>query len=51
MAEPRRNHVQEKLQQAAAPLSCDTFKWGSPYKLVVSKSAGLHATLRMQRHK
>ena len=49
MAEPRRNHVQEKLQQAAAPLSCETVKRGRPYQLVVRKPSGLHAALRAQR--
>ncbi len=51
MAEPRRNHVQEKLQQAAAPMSCETVKRGRPYELVIRKPAGLHATLRAQRQK
>ena len=51
MAEPRRNHVQEKLQQAAAPLSRETVKRGRPYTLVIRKPAGLHAALRAQRQK
>jgi len=37
------------LQDAAAPLSFDTLRKGSPYKLVVTKKPGLHAQRQRQR--
>ena len=49
MAEARRSHVQEMLRQTGTPLSCDTVKQGSPYKLVIKKPAGLHAQRSAQR--
>ena len=49
MAEARRSHVQEMLRQTGTPLSCDTVKQGSPYKLVITKPAGLHAQRSAQR--
>lgn len=49
IAEARRSHVQERLQQADAPLRCETVKQGSPYKLVIKKPAGLHAQRSAQR--
>ena len=41
--------MQERLQQADAPLRCETVKQGSPYKLVIKKPAGLHAQRSAQR--
>ena len=49
MAEARRSHVQEMLRRTGTPLSCDTVKQGSPYKLVIKKPAGLHAQRSAQR--
>ena len=49
LAENRRSHVQTALQDAAAPLSFDTLRKGSPYKLVVTKKPGLHAQRQQQR--
>ena len=49
LAESRRQHVQRALQDAAAPLSFDTLRKGSPYKLVVTKKPGLHAQRQRQR--
>ena len=49
MAEARRSHVQEMLRRTGTPLSCDTVKQGSPYKLVITKPAGLHAQRSAQR--
>ncbi len=43
LAEARRSHVQEALQNAAAPLTFATLRQGSPHKLVLSKQPGLHA--------
>ena len=37
------------LRQTGTPLSCDTVKQGSPYKLVIKKPAGLHAQRSAQR--
>jgi hypothetical protein len=48
LAEHRRNHVQRALLDAGAPLSFDTLRKGSPYKLVVSKKPGLHAQRQHQ---
>jgi len=42
MAEARRRHVQESLSAAAAPLVCTTLRQGSPHKLVIGKTNGLH---------
>jgi len=42
MAEPRRRHVVEALQQAAAPIAGQTIRQGSPHKLRLDKSADLH---------
>ena len=42
-------HVQEMLRRTGTPLSCDTVKQGSPYKLVIKKPAGLHAQRSAQR--
>ena len=42
MAEPRRRHVVESLQQAAAPITGLTIRQGSPHKLRLDKSADLH---------
>ena len=49
MAEARRSHVQEMLRRTGTPLSCDTVKQGSPYKLVIKKPAGLHGQRSAQR--
>jgi hypothetical protein len=46
MAEPRRNHVQAKLQAAGAPIATATLRQGSPHKLVLSKPADLQARER-----
>lgn len=49
MPEARRQHVQESLSAAAAPLVCTTQRQGSPHKLVISKSASLHASRQALR--
>ena len=49
MAEPRRQHVQEQLNAAAAPFAVDTLKQGRPYSLIIHKPADLHQRLRAQR--
>jgi hypothetical protein len=42
MAEPRRRHVVEARQAAAAPITGQTIRQGSPHKLRLDKSADLH---------
>lgn len=42
MAELRRRHVVEALQQAAAPITGQTLRQGSPHKLLLDKAADLH---------
>ncbi|MDO5623584.1 MAG: 2OG-Fe(II) oxygenase [Pseudomonadota bacterium] len=49
LAEQRRQHVQDKLTAAAAPLATETLKRGRPYSLVIRKPADLHQRLRAQR--
>lgn len=49
IAEPRRNHVQERFAAAGAPLSAQTLKQGSPHKLVLSKPGDLQERDRAQR--
>ncbi len=49
MAEARRRHVQESLSAAAAPLVCTTLRQGSPHKLVIGKTSGLHDSRRELR--
>lgn len=49
VAESRRNHVEQQLKAAAAPLRCETLRQGRPYKLVIHKPAGLHAARQARR--
>lgn len=49
MAEPRRQHVQTQLQSAAAPLSTEVLRQGSPHKLVIRKPAELPAERKALR--
>ncbi len=49
MPEARRTHVQESLSAAAAPLVCTTLRQGSPHKLVIGKTSGLHDSRRELR--
>lgn len=49
LAESLRSHVEKKLKDAAAPLRCETLRQGRPYKLVIHKPAGLHATRQALR--
>lgn len=49
LAEARRQHVQQQLQAADAPLSFQLLKQGSPYKLVVHKPADLPARRLAER--
>jgi hypothetical protein len=49
ITEARRRHVQESLSAAAAPLVCRTLRQGSPHKLVIGKSSGLHDSRRALR--
>ena len=49
MPEARRQHVQESLSAAAAPLVCTTQRQGSPHKLVIGKPASLHASRQALR--
>jgi hypothetical protein len=49
MAEPRRDHVQERYSSAGAPLSATTLRQGSPYKLVLAKPGDLQASERALR--
>ena len=43
MAEPRRQHVQSRLQETGVALDTETVKQGSPYKLVIRKPPDLAA--------
>jgi hypothetical protein len=43
MAEPRRRHVQSRLQETGVALDTETVKQGSPYKLVIRKPPDLAA--------
>jgi hypothetical protein len=43
LVEIRRKHVQSHLQNAAVPVSIETIKKGSPYKLAIRKPPDLHA--------
>jgi len=49
MPEARRRHVQESLSAAAATLVCTTLRQGSPHKLVIGKTSGLHDSRRELR--
>ena len=49
MAEMRRSHVQERLQQSTVPFRFDTVKKGSPYQLVISKPRDLPQQRRQLR--
>jgi hypothetical protein len=49
MAEPRRRHVEAKLQAAGAPIATTTLRQGSPHKLVLSKPDDLQARERSIR--
>lgn len=49
MAEPRRRHVQEQLARAAAPVTGETIRVGSPHKLRLEKARDLHARQRGRR--
>src|SRR5574337_243377 len=49
MPEARRRHVQESLSAAGAPLVCTTLRQGSPHKLVIGKTSGLHDNRRELR--
>lgn len=49
LAEVRRSHVQQAMQDAAAPLVFQVLKQGSPHKLVLSKRPGLHDLRQRQR--
>ncbi len=49
MPEARRNHVQERLSAAAAPVVCNTLRQGSPHKLVIDKAPGWHDKQRALR--
>ena len=49
MAEMRRNHVQERLQQSTVSFRFDTVKKGSPYQLVISKPSDLPQQRRQLR--
>ena len=49
MAEPRRQHVQSRLQETGVALDIETLKQGSPYKLVIRKPLDLAARRAAQR--
>ena len=49
MAEMRRKHVQERLQQSTVSFRFDTVKKGSPYQLVISKPNNLPQRRRQLR--
>lgn len=49
MAEPRRQHVQSRLQDTGVALDAETVKQGSPYKLVIRKPPDLAARRAAQR--
>jgi hypothetical protein len=49
MAEPRRQHVQSRLQETGVALDTETVKQGSPYKLVIRKPADLAARRGVRR--
>lgn len=51
MAELRRRHVVEALQQAAAPITAQTIRQGSPHKLRLDKAADLHEREAAQRRR
>lgn len=51
LAEPRRNHLQERFAAAGAPLTAQTLKQGSPYKLVLGKTVDLLARERAVRER
>ncbi len=49
LAAARRSHVQQSLQDAAAPLTFQLLKVGSPHRLVLNKQPGLHSLRQGQR--
>jgi hypothetical protein len=49
MAEPRRQHVQSRLEETGVALDIATVKQGSPYKLVICKPPDLAARRAAQR--
>lgn len=49
IGEPRRRHVVEALRKAAAPVTDQTLRQGSPHKLQLDKAADLHARERAAR--
>ena len=49
MAEPRRQHVQSRLQETGVALDTETLKQGSPYKLVIRKPPDLAASRSARR--
>jgi hypothetical protein len=49
IAEPRRQHVQSRLQETGVALDTETVKQGSPYKLVIRKPPDLAARRGAQR--
>jgi hypothetical protein len=49
MAEPRRQHVQTRLQETGFALDTETVKQGSPHKLVIRKPPDLAARRGVQR--
>jgi hypothetical protein len=49
IAEPRRQHVQARLQETVAALHTETVKRGSPHQLVIHKPADLSARRDAQR--
>ena len=51
IAEARRRHVIEHLRHAAAPLTGETVRQGSPHKLRLDKPSDLHLRERQRRER
>jgi hypothetical protein len=51
MAEPRRQHVQSRIEAAGAPLTVAILKQGSPHKLVLRKPHDLLEQDRTERRR